>query len=83
MSGKQMEGDSRERRKKAREARERGRRPSGERAPTGASQQRQHLPRDEEHEKKVEAIPEGKQRMLSENTPEVRPRSRGGNVYRP
>jgi hypothetical protein len=44
--------------------------------------QRQHLPRDEEHEKKVEAIREGKQPMLSENTPEVRPRSRGGNVYR-
>lgn len=82
MSGKQMEGNSRQRRAKGRKARQRGRSPSGEQVTTGASQQRHHLPRDEDHEEKIETIRKGKQPMLSENTLEVRPRSRGGNVYR-
>ncbi len=78
---KQMEGDNRERRKKAREAREEGKRPSEEQVTHGSSKQRQHLPEDETHTEKVETIRKGKQPMISENTPEVRPRSRRGNVY--
>jgi hypothetical protein len=78
---KQMEGDSRARRTEAREARERGGQPSADDATTGASKQRHHLKGRESHEEKVETIRKGKQPMISENTPEVRPRSRGGNVW--
>ena len=78
---KQMEGDSRQRRKKAREAREEGTRPSAESATQGASKQRKRVAKDETHTTKVETTREGKQPMLSENTPEVRPRNRRGNVY--
>jgi hypothetical protein len=82
MAGKQMEGDSRRRRKQAREGREAGRRPSQAGVTTGGSQQRRHLERDEDHEEKVEAIRRGKQDVIAQNTPEVRPRSRRGNVHR-
>ncbi len=78
---KQMEGDNRARRAKARGAREQGRRPSEAEVTTGSSKQRHHLERDDGHEEKVETVRKGKQPMLSENTPEVRPRSRGGNVW--
>lgn len=82
MAGKQMEGDNAQRRKKAREAREEGRSPSAEGVTTGASQQRRHVAQDATHEEKVDAIRQGKQEHIRENTPEVRPRSRGGNVHR-
>jgi hypothetical protein len=80
--GKQMEGDNRERRRKAREAREEGKRPSEVGATTSASQQRTHMERSDDHEEKIEKIREGKHDVIRENTPEVRPRSRGGNVHR-
>lgn len=76
MSGKQMEGDNRALRRKAREARRHGRLPSERKATTGASKQRHHLPRDEDHVEKIDTIREGKQEVIRENTPEVRPRSR-------
>lgn len=76
MGGKQMEGDNRQRRGKAREARRRGHLASEEAVTTGASKQRHHLPDDEDHVEKIETIREGKQDVIRENTPEVRPRSR-------
>lgn len=76
MGGKQMEGDNRQRRKRARAARRRGRLPSDEAVTTGASKQRHHLRDDEEHVEKIRTIREGKLKVIRENTPEVRPRSR-------
>lgn len=76
MAGKQMEGDDRHRRKKARDARREGQRPSEEKATKGGSKQRHHLPEDEEHHTKIENIRKGKQPVISENTPEVSPGSR-------
>lgn len=73
MGGKQMEGDNRQRRKKAKEAREQGKAPSESGATTGASQQRQHVGEDEGHREKIETIREGKQDVIRENTPEPRP----------
>jgi hypothetical protein len=48
----------------------------------GSSHQRHHLPRSGDHEEKIETIRKGKQPVIGENTPKVRPRSRGGNVHR-
>jgi hypothetical protein len=81
MGGKQMEGDSRYRRRKAREARKRRKRASDVAATLGASKQRHHLPVDphvpdaEKHEYKLRTIREGKQKVIRENTPEPSPRS--------
>jgi hypothetical protein len=47
--GKQMEGDNRQRRRLARLARKLGKRPSELQATTGASKQREHEERDEDH----------------------------------
>jgi len=44
-----MEGDNRQRRKKARQARQRGKLPSELEVTTGASKQREHLRREEDH----------------------------------
>jgi len=76
MGGKEMEGGNRQRRQKAREARRRGRLPSEEGVTTGASKQRHHLAVDEDHALKIETIRQGKQDVIRENTPTVRPRSR-------
>ncbi len=61
---KQMEGHSRTRRARARDAREQGGRPSADDATTGASKQRHHLKRDQAHEEKVETVRKGKQPMI-------------------
>jgi hypothetical protein len=53
MGGKQMEGDNRERREAAREAREHGKRPSEERATLGASKQREEKPKNASHEERL------------------------------
>ncbi len=76
MVGKQMEGDNRQRRSKGRLARKRGRLPSEEGVTTGASKQRHHLRTGEDHVEKIRTIREGKQEVIRENSPEVRPRSR-------
>lgn len=73
MSGKQMEGDNRERRKKAKEARDEGKRPSEEAATTGGSQQREEVGDDVGHREKLETIRKGKQDVIAENTPEPKP----------
>jgi hypothetical protein len=58
---KQMEGDSRERRAKAGEARREGELPSARSATTGASKQDKHLPRSADPARKLAQRGEGKQ----------------------
>lgn len=72
MGGKQMEGDNKQRRRKAREARERGTSPSEENVTTGGSKQREQVG-DVGHREKIEKIRQGKQDVIRENTPEPRP----------
>jgi hypothetical protein len=60
MSGKQMEGDNRERRRNAREARDSGKAPSEEKVTMGSSKQRHHLPQSEDHEVRKETPSQGK-----------------------
>jgi hypothetical protein len=73
MSGKKMEGNEEQRRKAARRARDRGHDPSDEGKTQGASKQREHLRNKEDHREKLEKIREGKQPVIAENTPEIRP----------
>jgi hypothetical protein len=73
MGGKQMEGDNRERRKKAKEARDEGRLPSEDGATAGASKQREHVGDDVDHREKIETIRKGKQDVIQQNTPEPKP----------
>lgn len=73
MAGKQMEGDNRERRKKAKEARDEGKDPSAEHVTTGGSKQREHIGNEGGHAEKVDNIREGKHKVIRENTPEPRP----------
>ena len=58
---KKVEGNERQRRKAARQARREGETPSARKETTGASKQRSHLPRHEPHEKKMAAVHQGKQ----------------------
>lgn len=82
MPGRQMEGDNRQRRKKAREARKQGKLPSDVGATLGASKQRHHVsfdphvPYGEKHEHEIATMREGKQKVIREKTPKPRPRSR-------
>jgi hypothetical protein len=73
-----MEGNEEQRRKKAREARRRGRVASGEQATQGASRQRHHLPEDADHVEKLPMIRAGKQPDpgIHVSIPPPRPRSR-------
>jgi hypothetical protein len=73
MSGKKMEGSEEQRRKAARRARVRGREPSAEGKTQGASKQREHLRNKEDHREKIETIREGKQPVIAENVPKIRP----------
>lgn len=74
--GKQMEGDNRERRKHAREAREEGKSASEIGATLGASKQRAEADAGMSHQEKLDLKREGKHDVISENTPEARPGSR-------
>lgn len=76
MGGKQMEGDNKQRRNNAKEAREAGKKPSEVGATTGASQQRTEAKNNMSHQEKLDLKREGKQDVISENTPEARPGSR-------
>ena len=62
MAGHQrnMEGDNEQRRRKARDAREHGKRPSEAGATLGASQQRKEVPRKASHQERIETKREGK-----------------------
>lgn len=74
--GKQMEGDNRERRKKAKQARDQGKAPSEVGATLGASQQRTEADDNMTHQEKIDLKREGKPDVITENTPEARPGSR-------
>jgi hypothetical protein len=73
MGGKQMEGDNRERRKKAKEARDAGKLPSDEGATAGSSKQREHIGEDMDHRDKIESLRKGKPDIIQQNTPEPKP----------
>jgi hypothetical protein len=76
MSGKQMEGDNKERRKLAKEARDEGKKPSEVGATLGASQQRAKADQDSSHQEKLDLQRQGKHDVIRENTPEAKPGSR-------
>lgn len=61
MVRKKTEGNEEQRRAAARQAREAGLPPSALNETTGASKQRTHLPRHDEHEEKQAAVHQGKQ----------------------
>ena len=58
---REMEGDNKQRRAAAREARERGEQPSAVGATQGASKQRKKAPNDASHQEKMDLKHEGKQ----------------------
>lgn len=76
MVRKQMEGDSRQRRAAARNAREEGLKASEVGASTGASKQRTEADENATHQERVDLKREGKQKVISQNTPAARPGSR-------
>ena len=61
MVRKKTEGNEEQRRAAARRARSHGAAPSARKEATGASKQRGHLPRHEVHDRKIEAVHQGKQ----------------------
>ena len=67
--GKQMEGDNKQRRKAAREAREEGGTPSAQGATTGASKQRHHMPRSGDPDEKLEAVQRGEAKQAGGDVP--------------
>jgi hypothetical protein len=74
--GKQMEGDNRERRNKAKMARREGKSPSEVGATLGASKQRNEADESMSHQEKLDLKREGKHDVIQPNTPEARPGSR-------
>jgi hypothetical protein len=80
MSGKQMEGDNRQRRAAAREARDEGKAASEVGASTGSSQQRTRADEDMTHQEKLDLKREGKHKVIREKTPEARPGSRDSDT---
>lgn len=76
MGGKQMEGDNRQRRKMAKEARDEGKKPSEIGATLGASQQRTRSENGMSHQENIDLKREGKQESVRENVPEARPGNR-------
>ncbi len=81
MGGKQMEGDNRERREKAKEARREGKSASEVGRTQGASKQRTDADEGMTHQQKLDLQREGKRDVISENTPEARPGSRDSDTY--
>jgi hypothetical protein len=72
--GKQMEGDNRHRRQRARQARQEGRSASEEGTTLGASKQDYHLARSADHHQKMAAPGRGKQQPKKASNP-MRPGS--------
>ena len=60
VSGKKMEGDETERRRRAQQARKAGHQPAEEEVTLGGSKQRRHLPASASHEEKLQARQAGK-----------------------
>ena len=76
MGRRQMEGDSTQRRKLAKAARDRGKRPSAVGATLGASKQRTKVSAGMTHQQRIDLKREGKQKMSLAHTPKARPGSR-------
>ena len=64
-----MEGDQNMKRKRARDAKEAGERPSEAGVTGGASKQRRHLHRDEDSNNKLESVQHGEQKRGGEDVP--------------
>ena len=73
--GKESEGDNRQRRDKADQARKDGRNPSDEAATLGSSKQRNKVDSEADHEERLETKNEGKQDSLTRSKNEPRPGS--------
>lgn len=76
MGGKQMQGDSDQRRNAAQDARESGQKASEVGATTGGAKQRTESDENSSHQEKLDLKREGKQDVIAQNTPEARPGSR-------
>lgn len=79
MAGKSMEGDNRERREKANEARREGKQPSEVGRTLGASKQRTEADENMTHQERLDLKSEGKQDS-ARNTPTARPGSRDADT---
>jgi hypothetical protein len=71
MVRKKTEGNEEQRREAARRARSRGMAPSAMQETTGASKQRNHLSRHEEHDRKAAAVHRGKQQWQAAQSREA------------
>jgi hypothetical protein len=67
--GKQMEGDNKQRRKAAREARQAGNRPSEYGMTTGGSKQPSHVAGDEDHIDKLAETQKGEAKQAGPDVP--------------
>jgi len=70
--GKEMEGDNRQRRQKARQARNDGVAPSRSEVTLGASKMREHLPGKAGHQQRKHSPERGKQRAGVDRGPQRR-----------
>ena len=78
--GKQMEGDNKQRRAAAREAREAGSSASEQGRTTGASKQRTHVGGKAEHDEKLETIQRGEAKQAGAGVPRpLRGKGRGSD----
>lgn len=75
-NNKEMEGDNRQRRAAAREAREAGRQPSEEGVTLGASKQHASAPETMSHQQRIDLMRRAKQTLSRQNTSSARPGSR-------
>jgi hypothetical protein len=80
MAGKQMEGDNRQRRKAAREARSLDKEASEVGASSGSSKQRTEADEKATHQERLDLKREGKHTVISQNTPKARPGSRDADT---
>ncbi|MBW3593361.1 MAG: hypothetical protein KY396_06685 [Actinobacteria bacterium] len=64
-----MEGDQNMKRKRGRDAKEAGERPSAAGVTGGASKQRHHLGRDDDPDEKLEAVQRGEQKRSGDDVP--------------
>ena len=77
MGGKQMEGDNRERRSKAKEARDQGKRPSELSSTLGSSKQREEAAPNDDHGERLDVKTRGKAPNAMHPKPNISPGSRG------
>jgi len=80
MGGKQMEGDNKQRRQAAKDARAAGKAPSETGATLGASKQRTDADGAMTHQQRLDLEREGKHDVIEQNTPEARPGSRDADT---